>query len=540
MQQNNSRKTIITPIIMALVLIAGIIIGASLKKSKDSNSFLIYPRADKISNIFDYIQEEYVDSVSQQTLVEAAIPAVLKQLDPHSIYIPASELQQVNEPLEGNFSGIGIEFNMPDDTVVIVNTIPNGPSEQVGLLPGDRIVRVDDSLVAGIGLQTDKIIKKLKGKQGTKVMVGIHRPGKSPMMEFEITRDKIPLYSVDVAYMATHDIGYIKINQFARTTYEEFTEAVVKLKKLGMKKILVDLRGNGGGYMDAATKIADHFLEKGKLIVYTQGRSKPRQDFIASSDGLVEDEPAMILIDEWSASASEILAGAIQDNDRGTIVGRRSFGKGLVQEQISFADGSAMRLTVARYYTPTGRSIQKPYSKGFENYYEDLHKRYEHGEFIVADSIHFADSLKYTTPGGKIVYGGGGIMPDIFIPADTSGGSDLIMRLRSKNLIYLFAFNFTDKNRQMLQKFKNYRELTKYLDDKDIMNDFYNYAASNGVKSDAKGVKASGKIIQTQVYAYIVRNIFDNEGYFPVIQEIDETLKSALKIFENSSVALKK
>jgi len=531
MKITNTKRVIYTPLILAIVLVAGIFIGNQLKKDTTSNRFLIYPRTDKLSNVLNYIEEEYVDSVNRDVLVESAIPEMLKQLDPHSVYIPAKDLQRVNEPLEGNFSGIGVEFNMPEDTVVIINTIPNGPSELVGILPGDRIVEVDDTIIAGVNMSTSSIVRKLKGPQGTKVEVTIARPGEKEPMKFEITRDEIPLYSIDVAYMITDQIGYVKINQFSRTTYEEFLAAVKKLKDDNMEKILIDLRGNGGGYLDAATKIVDQFLEKGKLIVYTEGQSKPRQNIFATVEGGLEDMDVMVIIDEWSASASEILAGAIQDNDRGIIVGRRSFGKGLVQEQTLFADGSAMRLTIARYYTPTGRSIQKPYEEGFEDYYNDLHQRYEHGEFIEVDSIKFADSLKFNTPDGDIVYGGGGIMPDYFIPADTTGTSKYLTRLRSKNLVYKFAFNYADKNRNTFVDYANYSELVNYLKNQNLLAQFVKYAEENGVKKDPGGLKTSGEIIETQIKAYIVRHFFNSEGYYPVIKEIDKTLNKAIEIF---------
>ncbi|MCK4749376.1 MAG: PDZ domain-containing protein, partial [Bacteroidales bacterium] len=350
-------------------------------------------------------------------------------------------------PLEGNFSGIGVMFNMQDDTVFIINTTLNGPSEKVGILAGDRIVRVNDSLVAGVKMPSNDIVDMLKGKRGTRVTVSIGRRGIEELLDFEITRDRIPIASVDLAYMITDDVGFIKISEFSKTTAQEFLSAVDTLNDQGMKQLILDLRWNGGGFMNAATDIADQFLTAGTPIVYTEGHSQPRKNILATAKGELLQHELIILIDERSASASEILAGAIQDNDRGLILGRRSFGKGLVQQQTMFSDGSALRLTIARYYTPTGRSIQKPYENGLDDYIHEVYDRFERGEFIYADSIKFADSLKFTTPGGKTVYGGGRIMPDIFVPFDTTLYTDYFTRVSSRGLIYRYAFKYADQNR---------------------------------------------------------------------------------------------
>lgn len=532
MNSGNKKIKIYLPVLLALVLAAGILVGLKLNRQQGDNRFLIYPRTDKLTTVLNYIEQEYVDTVDRKQLVDDAIPAMLKDLDPHSLYIPARDLEEVNEPLEGNFSGIGVQFNMQDDTVAIINTIPNGPSELVGIKAGDRIIRVNDSVVAGVNMPSEDIVKMLKGERGTKVDVTIARRGEPKPLEFEIVRDEIPLYSVDVAYMVAPEIGYIKINSFGRTTLQEFQKGVQKLHAKNMNKLIVDLRGNGGGYMDAATNIADQFLKGGKLIVYTKGRSKPRTDVYATDQGSCQQDELIILIDEGSASASEILAGAIQDNDRGLIMGRRSFGKGLVQEQIMLNDGSAIRLTIARYYTPTGRCIQKSYAQGNKEYYMDLHERFEHGELIEADSIHFADSLKYTTPGGNTVYGGGGIMPDIFVPLDTVGLSDYFTKIRSRGLIYRFAFDYTDQHRQELNQFTNINDLRKYMQNKDLMNEFTKFAKDKGVPVDREGLKISGTIIHTQIEAYIARNILDNEGFYPIIKDLDNTLLKAVKIMQ--------
>jgi carboxyl-terminal processing protease len=547
------KNRFILPLVFSFILIIGILIGnwygANLYKSgstgntlinlkssqlKDGDlSFSLLPRTNKINSILSYIENEYVDTVDLGKLTEAAIPEMISKLDPHSIYIPARDLQRFNEPLMGNFSGIGIQFNMIEDTVAVVNTIPNGPSEIVGIMAGDRIVEVDDTLIAGLNLSTDQVIRKLKGKKGSIVRVGVIRRGEKEMLEFEIVRDDIPLYSVDVSYMISDSVGYMKISNFSQTTYREFIEGVEELHAEGMKKFIVDLRGNGGGVMDAATNIADQFLEENKLIVYTQGKNRPRYDIFSTSKGVCKDDEVIILIDEFSASASEILAGAIQDNDRGTIVGRRSFGKGLVQEQIEFRDGSALRLTIARYYTPTGRSIQKPYDLGDEHYYEDLHERFTNGELENPDSIHFADSLKFLTPGGKVVYGGGGIMPDVFVPLDTTGISTYFTRLRSMGLIYRFAFDYTDKYRQKMENFSSSLEIENYLDNKTrYFQDFLSYAESKGVKKVPADIPVSEEIIRTQIKAYIARNLIDNKGYYPIIMDIDNTLLKALEILK--------
>ncbi len=537
MKIQNKRSVTLLPLLLALFLVGGMLIGNMLSRISKLDRFQIYPKTNKISAVIDYVVQEYVDSVNREELIELTIPEILENLDPHSIYIPASELQQYNEPLEGNFSGIGVQFNIQDDTVVIVNTIPNGPSEKLGILAGDRIIYVNDSLIAGVEMQSDNVVKMLKGKRGTKVKVTIIRHGVEEPVDFEITRDKIPLTSMDIAYMITDDIGFIKISQFSRTTYDEFLEGVKNLKEQGMKKLILDLRGNGGGYMDASTRIADEFLDEGKLIVYTEGRTQPRQDIYSTSKGELIDNEVVVLIDELSASASEILAGALQDNDRGLIIGRRSFGKGLVQQQTIFSDGSALRLTVSRYYTPTGRCIQKPYENGVEDYFYEIRSRLDREEyrlgqeeFFEADSIKFADSLKYTTPSGNIVYGGGGIMPDIFMPVDTIGITHYYKQVYNRGLIYRYAFKYADNNRATLNQYTNVREISSYLDEQNLLKEFVSFAESNGVKKNIENIIISEKIILTQLKAYIARNILDNAGFYPIIQEIDKTLIRGVKL----------
>jgi len=529
---NKNIRIIITPLIIAISIVVGLFIGRYYQASKQESMFYIYPRADKLTTITNYITKEYVDRIEKDALIEKTIPKLLAELDPHSQYLPASELESLSEPLEGNFSGIGVQFNMLNDTLVIIKTIVNGPSEKVGIIAGDRILMVNDDTVAGVSMPSDSIVRKLKGPKGTKVKVGIKRYQVAEMLYFDIIRDNIPLYSMDIAYMIRPEIGYIRLNNFSRTTFEEFSGGVGSLLGQGMQNLILDLRSNGGGYLDPAVRIADQFLQEGQLIVYTEGNARPRQEYRASKGGMCKDLNVIVLIDEGSASASEILSGALQDNDRGLIVGRRSFGKGLVQEQNVFSDGSAIRLTVARYYTPTGRSIQKPYvSGGDDNYYLELSERYMHGEFLEIDSIRFNDSLKFTTPGGKIVYGGGGIMPDVFVPIDTTGVSDYLIDVRNRGLIYRFALQFTEQNRKELEKTTSLEEINSYLKRKKVLDLFIAFASENSVKPDKKQIAYSEEVLKTQLYAFIIRNIFDNQGYYPAIESIDNTLLKAVELF---------
>ena len=549
MSKRRNRLIIWMPLIVSVALIIGILLGNwitairirgivtdeisnqrfSIRPGNAAGSgFSLTPKGNKISSALQYIINEYVDTVSISNLNEAVMPALVDKLDPHSIYIPATDFQRFSEPLVGNFSGIGVSFNMVEDSVAIINTIPNGPSEMVGVMAGDRIIMVDDSVVAGVNMPSQDIVKMLKGPKNTQVKVTVYRRGEDAPIDFEITRDDIPIYSVDVAYKVNDNTGYIKISQFAQTTYHEFMQAIEKLKTQGVEKYIIDLRRNGGGIMEAATMIADQFLEEGQLIVYTEGRTRPRENDYASSRGLLKKDKVVVLMDESSASASEILAGAIQDNDRGLVIGRRSFGKGLVQEEMRFADGSALRLTVARYYTPTGRSIQRSYENGKEDYYHDFQERWMRGEFEHEDSIKFDDSQRFVTPGGKIVYGGGGIMPDVFVPVDTSGASEYYTKVRSLGLMYRFAFKYTDLHRSSLDQFTAAREIENYLNDQDLMPQFISYAKEKGVQPDYKDIKISEEILLKTIKAYVARNIIDNDGFYPIIADIDETLKVAI------------
>lgn len=547
MKINRDRLIVFLPVIISLALVVGILLGNWITQIRvrsivtdevnkqrfsirpgSGGGLSLAPKGNKISSALQYILNEYVDTVTMATMNETVMPAMLESLDPHSIYIPAKDFQRMSEPLVGNFSGIGVSFNMTDDTVAIINTIPNGPSEMVGVLAGDRIIMVDDSLVAGVNMPSDDIVKMLKGPKNTQVKVTIYRREEPEPLDFEITRDDIPIYSVDVAYMVNENTGYVKISQFAQTTYREFMEGIEKLKSRGAQKLIVDLRRNGGGIMEAATMIADQFLEEGQLIVYTEGRSRPRENDYATSRGILKKDKVVVLIDESSASASEILAGAIQDNDRGLVIGRRSFGKGLVQEEMRFNDGSALRLTVARYYTPTGRSIQRPYENGKEDYYHDFAERFMRGELQYQDSIKFDDSQRFVTPGGKIVYGGGGIMPDVFVPVDTTGSSEYYNKVRSLGLMYRFAFYYTDLNRAALEPFKSAADIEAYLDDRDIMTEFISFAKSKGVDPDYDDIGTSEAILNKTIKAYVARNLIDNDGFYPIIAEIDHTLQVAI------------
>ncbi|MCT4613393.1 MAG: S41 family peptidase [Marinifilaceae bacterium] len=524
---------ILLPLIVVVSIISGMLLNSVLQKNaSNSNPLLNLKSGDlKLNLVLQMIENDYVDTISKTSLVEKAIPALLKDLDPHTVYIPAKDFNKVNDELKGNFGGIGVQFIMHKDTVTVVQVIKGGPSESSGIHAGDRIVMVDDSIIAGKKLKDTDIMKRLKGPKGSSVKLGVKRKGTKDLINFKLTRGSIPVASVDVSYMIDKSIGYIKVSRFAATTYFEFSEALENLNSKGMQKLIVDLRGNSGGYLSEATNMINEFLGKGKMIVYTEGKAQKRYEYHSTGNGRFKDLPINVMIDESSASASEIFAGAIQDNDRGKIIGRRSFGKGLVQEQRNLSDGSALRLTVARYYTPTGRCIQKPYDKGKFDYYNDINKRFLHGELQQADSIHFNDSLKFTTPGGNIVYGGGGIMPDIFVPVDTTGYSEYFRKLRQKGLVYKFAFEYVDNHRKEFSKLKNYKQIESYLSKIDILTKFVNYAKNKGVKRDNKGLSLSGETIRVQLEAYIARNLIDDIGFYPIIHKIDITLKKAKNSF---------
>ena len=524
----NFRSRVYIPVLLAIAVVTGILIGNRLSRNSGANSFSM-SRVSKLDAIIDLIQNAYVDSISTDTLIEKTIPELLKNLDPHTAYIPAKDMVGVEEEMRGDFGGIGVQFSIQNDTVMVVDVISGGPSSKLGILPGDRIVTVNDTMLAGAGLKNEKVLSKLRGQKGTKVDVGIKRRGFRELMEFEIVRGDIPIYSVDVSYMIDPSTGYIKVSRFGEKTYQEFVSGMKKLDGLGMKSVIVDLRGNPGGYLNAVIKMVNEFLDKGELIVYTQGNAQARKTYQADSRGAFRDKSVIVLIDDFSASASEIFAGAIQDNDRGWIVGRRSFGKGLVQEQIPFNDGSAVRLTVARYYTPSGRCIQKPYDKGTDEYYKDIMERAIHGEFQKEDSIHYTDTVKYRTLSGRIVYGGGGIMPDYFVPADTLGYSNFYSKVTQKGLVYQFALDYADKHRKTLEKLTFPEAFEKQLQSENVLNQFVGFAAAKGVKSSDADLKTSSKILNYQVKAYIARNILGEDGFYPIIKNIDKTLLEAIE-----------
>ncbi len=490
----------------------------------------------KFNTLLSIVNYAYVDTVNNEVMVEDAIEAVLKELDPHSVYIPKKELRRMNEPLEGKFEGIGIQFNILNDTITVVSPISGGPSEKLGIQSGDKIVVIEGEVVAGIKITNSGVADRLRGKKGTIVNVEIKRSGEKELIEFDIERDKIPIFSVDASYMATPNVGYIKVNRFARNTTQEFDEALVKLKKEGLQDLILDLRGNGGGYLNTAFTLADEFLDDNKMIVYTEGKRQPKEEYKATSRGNFQQGNLVVLIDEGSASASEIVSGAIQDWDRGLIIGRRSFGKGLVQKPFSLPDSSAVRLTTAKYYTPTGRSIQKPYEDGKDAYYKDLVNRYEHGELFTADSINFPDSLKYYTPNKRLVYGGGGIMPDIFVPIDTSMNSDFNSKLIRTGTYNTYILNYLDKNRKKLsnqfETFESFNDSFEVTDG--FLNSFYEFAKKKKKIEPKDGdLERSEKLITIQLKALMARNLFDVSAYFEVINQLNESYLQAIKVLSD-------
>lgn len=495
-------------------------------------------QARKLDALLNMIQYAYVDTVDEKRITEDAIRALLKELDPHSVYIPAEELKEVNEPLVGKFEGIGIQFNILDDTIVVTQTISGGPSEKVGLQAGDRIVNINDTTVAGIGIKNNDVLKKLRGDKGTRVKVGIYRRGYSDIRDFMITRDKIPLYSVDASYEAAPGVGYIKISRFADSTVDEFRDALNRLKeKYNIHSLILDLADNGGGYLNRAIELADEFLPAGKRIVYTEGRNNPRQESYSTSAGGWEKGKLIVLVNESSASASEIVTGAIQDWDRGLVIGRRTFAKGLVQKPYPLPDGSAVRLTIARYHTPSGRCIQKPYAAGDENYDMDISHRFEHGELYSADSIRFNDSLKYKTNAGRVVYGGGGIMPDVFVPLDTTMLSDYYQDIRRNGIMPDFALSYTDENRARLNS--AYRDVVQFrkefIVDDALLNRFVEYAEKKNVKKNEKGLTTSDKLLRTQIKALIARDLWNISAYNYIVNDINNFYSKALECLEDKT-----
>ena len=497
---------------------------------------------DKLMQTIATIRNNYVDRIELDTLYEKAIPAILSELDPHSEYIPAKMFDSVNESLEGEFDGIGIVFNAMTDTITVLSVIPQGPSDKAGVRPGDRVMRIDNREVAGKGIKQDSMVKMMRGPRGSKVKLSVKRASLDDLVDITITRAAIEVHSVTAAFMLDRDagIGYIRLSQFSRTSYSEICNALERLKNEGMKSIIVDLRGNGGGFLDQVVKILNEFLDRGKLLVYTEDRHGRRVNEFSDGTGRYTDTNIAVLVDELSASSSEILAGAIQDNDRGLVIGRRTFGKGLVQAQLPFSDGSAMRLTVARYYTPSGRSIQRPYTNGDEmSYRMDLVNRINHHELFSKDSIRFDENMKFKTIAGRTVYGGGGIMPDIFIPVDTTKVSDFYNEVWDKNILYRYTLEFADNNRSKLDGVKSIEELDKVLAESELMTEFLKYAERGGVTPTKEDLRKSQEVIMTQIRAYIGRNaLSDESGYYYNIYPIDDVMQRAVKELKNGGLKL--
>lgn len=521
-------------LIILISVISGLLLGNLLARratlSRISGMFSPRGMQTKVDQVLSLIDGQYVDTVDMNEISEQLMVDLVSKLDPHSVYIPASDLENVNSELEGSFSGIGVQFNIQNDTVMIVAVVSGGPSEKVGILAGDRIVQVDDSAFVGKNVTNEKVMKKLRGAKKTKVKLGIKRHGTAEQLNYVVTRGEIPVNTVDISYMVEPGIGFIKVSKFGATSYTEFLNAIANLRSKGAKKYIIDLRENSGGFMDQAIFMVNEFLPQGKMIVYSEGKAYPRSEAKADGKGSCINLPVVVLIDEFSASASEIFAGAIQDNDQGTIVGRRSFGKGLVQQQLNLADGSAIRLTVARYYTPSGRSIQKPYVRGESEAYEmDILNRFKHGEFDSKDSIRMADSLNYKTKNGRTVYGGGGIMPDVFVPRDTSEYTDYLKNVINYGYLYQFAFQYTDQHREKLKGFKTWQEMDKYLDSANLLEEFVRYAASKSLAPDKKQINISKRLMHTQLKAYITRNVLGDTGFYPLLYKDDTTVKTALE-----------
>lgn len=530
----NSKWLIRLPIIVTSAIAVGVLVGANFTTSQhpsgDVNKSLF-----KFREVLGYIDRNYVDEVNSDELVETAITNMLEKLDPHTVYIPKEEVTLAQSQLQGNFEGIGIEFNIFKDTLYVVTPLSGGPSEKVGLIAGDKIIKVDGENIAGIGLNNRKVFDRLRGPKGSEVMLSILRGAKNDPLEFKIIRDKIPQSSVDVAYMVNREIGYIKVSRFTATTYEEFRAAMERLLDQGMEKLVLDLTGNPGGYMDRAVNMVDEFLPGNQMIVYTKGK-EPRynSEYRAQRKGLFEKGAVVVMVDQGSASASEIVAGALQDNDRALIVGRRSFGKGLVQMPINLTDGSELRLTISRYYTPSGRSIQKPYDGKSEEYSHDLADRYASGELFFADSIHLNDSLEFLTSTGRKVYGGGGIVPDVFVPIDTTETSSYLTRLYTSNTLREYTFKYNDANKKKFEKMSFEEFFNDFTVSDKMLEDLNKLAKSNKVSFSSSEFNKSKELIRIHVKAHIARGNWGEEGFFPVFNQADEIFVKAITMFDQA------
>ncbi len=532
MSKSNSSRYL--PIIIIASIVVGIVIGTFYTNHFSGNRLnIINSSSNKINDLLRIVDDLYVDSVDVIKLVEEAMPQILSELDPHSTYIPAKDLEDTNAELKGSFSGIGVQFTIQSDTVHISSVIKGGPSEKVGLMAGDRIISVDDSAYVGKIVTNAETMRRLKGPKGTQVKIGIRRQGEKEPLSFTIIRGDIPIKSVDAAYTITDKLGYVKINKFSETTYPELLIALAEFRQKACNGVIIDLRGNTGGYMSAAIQMVNEFLPDNRLIVYTEGRKSPREEYHSNGRGNVQDMAIVVLVDETSASASEIFAGAIQDNDRGTIIGRRSFGKGLVQQPVEFRDGSAMRLTIARYYTPAGRCIQKPYTKGKDEAYErDLMTRYEHGEFFSQDSIHQDESSVFHTRIGRPVYGGGGIMPDLFIPQDTSNYTSYYKSAAMRGLLIKFAFDYTDKNRSRLNEYTTEADMEKYLKRQHILEQFARYAEQHDLKRRNNMLYKSRTLFEESLYGNIIYNVLGMEEYIKYLNKTDPAVLRAVEVLE--------
>jgi carboxyl-terminal processing protease len=520
---------------MALCVVLGILVGTFYANHFSGNRLsIINSSGNKLNNLLHIVDDQYVDTININDVVEKAMPQILSELDPHSVYIAAKDVQIANDDLKGSFSGVGIEFTIRNDTVRVQNVIGNGPAERAGLIAGDKIVEVDDQPFVGKDVTNEEAMHRLKGPKDTKVKLGIIRYGEKTMRHITVTRGEIPTKSVTASYMLDDKTGYIKIKNFGENTYPELLIALAKLSQDGFSNLVIDLRSNTGGYLASAVQIANEFLSKGQLIVYTEGRKSPRQDYRSDGRGSYQHLPLVVLIDEASASASEILAGSIQDNDRGTIIGRRSFGKGLVQQPIEFSDHSMIRLTVARYYTPSGRCIQKPYTSGSDkNYEEDLLSRYQHGEFFSQDSIKHTGP-QYHTSNGRVVYGGGGITPDIFVPEDTLGMTSYYKEASMSGMILQFAFNYTDENRGKMKDFKSASGLEHYLKRQNTVEKFVAWADKNGMKRRNLMIQKSHKLLERYINSRIIYNMLDEEAWTEYLNQDDPAIQETLKLFRNN------